>query len=136
MTSESEKDERKRSHSNGSSGLSEYGGEKERHRKGRKNSVFGNLFKKRTKKSKDEDSSQDLDSSDTKSELVGSRSGSAATYTNGDVKSDRPESSRNVDQPDIFVVGPGSEDLANDLSFPGVEATEEEVKSLSSRFDR
>ena len=94
MTSEAEKEERKRSHSNGSSGLSEYSGdndgrEKERDRKGRKNSVFGNLFRKKTKKSsKDEDSFHDFDSSDTKPELVRSRSGGAATYTNGDVKID------------------------------------------------
>jgi hypothetical protein len=60
-TAEREKDERKRSLSVSSSGYPDSGGEsdsrdKEKDKKVRKNSVFGNLFKKKTKKSsKDED---------------------------------------------------------------------------------
>ena len=41
--------------------------EKERDKKGRKNSVFGNLFKKRTKKPSKDEEARDLDARETKS---------------------------------------------------------------------
>jgi hypothetical protein len=40
--------------------------EKDRDKKGRKNSVFGNLFKKRTKKPSKDDETREIDSADTK----------------------------------------------------------------------
>ena len=78
-----EKEDGKRSLSIGSTGYPDANAEldtreKEKDKKGRKNSVFGNLFKKKQKKlSKDEDISRELEATEKK----GSTSTAAATAT-------------------------------------------------------
>src|SRR5579859_3904745 len=67
-----ERDDRKRSLSVSSAGYTESAGDldkdKERDKRGRKNSVFGNLFKKKAKKSsKDEDIVRDDEQADSRS---------------------------------------------------------------------
>jgi hypothetical protein len=97
-TYDQEKEDRKRSQSNSSVGAPEFGGEsdvreRERDRKGRKNSVFGNLFKKKTKKSsKDEDAPHEQEVVEAKADSVLLKEDTPTVSTNGEpTKRDRTE---------------------------------------------
>jgi hypothetical protein len=66
--------------------------EKERDKKGRKNSVFGNLFKKRTKKPSKDEEARELDPVETKSTVVDTSM--SRTNTNEDKDSLRKDWTR------------------------------------------
>ena len=68
--------------------------EKERDKKGRKNSVFGNLFKKRTKKPSKDEEARELDAAETKSSVI--ETPTTRTVANDDKDSLRKDWTRPV----------------------------------------